>query len=238
MKVKRFLVILLVLLCLFSVSAYAAGHVTNVNGINILAVTVGSHSGSIQDAADQYLIDSGYAGEDSILLYVDRNSHEYATTTSENAVSIFYDDVLYSIEDGLISYFRSGDFDGAESYFFDRCAYVIQHGGEAQVSPTAKIKQIAARIAASLGIGILAGGIPLHKSKAELTSVKKKASASDYESTPLSLTNRQDIFVNRNVTKVPIPRNDSRSGPGGGAQHYSSTHSYGGHSFGGHSGKW
>lgn len=234
MKKLRFIVFLLAFILLFTTVAYAVSAETlDYGGCNIVYLTVEGHSGSIQNEADRYMIENGYADQDSILLLVDTQAREYYIDTSGRCIQLFPDKTLYRIEDNFLPYLKNNDWNGAGKSFFNSCVSVIKNG-DAPVQ--ADTKQTVVQAAVSLIAGILAGGMPLSKAKKDLISVKKKVSAYDYERrNSFALTRSNDTFVNRHVACVPIPRDNNRSGGGFSG---STMHSSGGHSFGGHGGKF
>ena len=99
---------------------------------------------------------------------------------------------------------------------------------------TASIAPIAA--AADGGLGLLLAGLPLRKKKKEMQTVNYKADASDYIlSNSFRLNYRNDSFINKTMSRVPIPKATSsspRGGPGmggGSSVHFSSSgHMHGG----------
>ena len=232
MKKLRFFILLLAFMCLFTSVAYAVSAETlDYGGCNIIYLRIEGHSGSIQDEADRYMIENGYADEDSIMLLVDTREREYYIDTSGRCIQLFPDKTLYRIEDSFLPYLKNNDWNGAGNSFFNSCISVIQNGN-APSSPNQTVIQALVSLAA----GLLSGGLPLSKAKKDLISVRKKVSAYDYERrNSFALTRSTDTFLTRHVACVPIPRNDNRSGGGFSG---STMHSSGGHSFGGHGGKF
>lgn len=69
----------------------------------------------------------------------------------------------------------------------------------------------------ALGIGLLVALIVTLIMKGQLRSVRFKHSASDYvRSGSLRLTQSHDLYLYRNVTRTPRPKNNSSHGPHGG----------------------
>ena len=87
-------------------------------------------------------------------------------------------------------------------------------------------------------IGLLAGGVPLHKAKKKMENVQFKKNAEEYITgmRPV-LTVRDDRFLGSHLARVPIPKvSESSRGDGGGG---SSTHMHSsGNTFGGSGGKF
>lgn len=239
-KVLRFTVSLLLFASVLISTAYAvSANVKEVDGNKIISVFVTEHSGNIQDAADIFYEDN-FIQSDGIMLLVDINSREYYILTYGNCIDIFNDSVISSIEDNVIPYLSRNDWNGAESRFFSLCTDRIRSFSETP-SLLEQIKTWAIKIAVALGIGVSAGGLPLMSSKKELKSVKPKVNAVDYElKGSFYLSYHTDRFINSNIVRVPIPRDDNHhSGSGFGSGGGSTIHvSSSGNTFGGHGGRF
>lgn len=101
-----------------------------------------------------------------------------------------------------------------------------------------ELKMLLLKFLGSTGIGLLLAGVPLRKQKKSMNTVVSKRNASDYiRSGGIRLSQKNDIFINRHVSAIPIPKVESSSfgssSHGGTTMHTSSSgHSYSGH--GGH----
>ena len=73
-------------------------------------------------------------------------------------------------------------------------------------------------IVISLLVGLLLAAIVTGAMKAQLTSIKSQSAAGFYESQQLNLTQSQDVFLYKRVTKVPRQQpqnNNNNNRPGG-----------------------
>ena len=129
------------------------------------------------------------------------------------------------------SYLRLSD-EFYNQYFSTGNAYDIDN------SPNA-LKMLIIKVLGSTGVGLLLAGIPLRSQKKKMQTVKAKYGASDYaDYKKFRLNIKNDKFITRNITKIPIPRS-TPSSPGGGSHGGTTFHtSSSGHSYSGHGGRF
>ena len=192
---------------------------------------------SITDFADD-LFDSnhfGYGGsEDGVMLVVDMTGREYWITTSGYGIDAFTDAGQYYLKDEFVSDLSAGRWAGAADAFLSGCErylrqaatgtpYDVQNEPRKNFSPEA--------LAGTSVLGLLLGGLPLRRQKKEMESVREQKNA-DLYGADFKLTARDEHFLGKNVSRVPIPKSSPtmHTGGGGGSSiHISSSgHSHGG----------
>ena len=197
---------------------------------------------SVEEYADDFYDYNGYGfGDDAdgILLLVSMDTREWAINTTGLGETIFTDKGQEYITDQFISYLRSGDYYGGFALFAELCDQFIE-----EYTTTGKAYDYGnmpkepfgwfGAICGSLVVGVIAGIIVALSLKSQLTSVKPQAMANAYiRQGSMQITERNDLFLYHNITRVARPKdNDSRSGGGGGGgsstHHSSSGRSHGG----------
>lgn len=160
--------------------------------------------------------------DDGILLMIffeaDDDGGTHMATTGK-CMDVFDEDVLYEIEDNFYNYlvYRTPDgyMNAAESFVSDCTAEFYDYTHFDLIW-----------FLLGPGIGAVIAFISVGMMKSTLKSVRSKPNASDYKkSGSMKLTASSDVFLYKNITRVPKPRD---SGSGGRS---------GGRSFGGHSGR-
>lgn len=200
---------------------------------------------SINDFADDYFDYNGFGygpTQNGILLVVTMAEREYRITTGGIAIDAFTDYGLNRIEEQFVSYLSSGDYSAAAKKFIRLCdEYLSEYesGAAYDTNNTVRTPLSLQSVGISGIIGFILAGLPLRRSKKELETVRAKSNASEYRVGPkITITEQDDRYISNSITRVPIPRDDGRSGgghrPGGGSTiHISSSgSSHGGH--GGH----
>ena len=207
--------------------------------------------------------------EDGALLLVAMNERQWAISTAGYGIEVITDQALDHMEDAVIPYLNEGAYYLAFQTFGELCGaywdadpygyengdplsgstYPVYDGslyGEDIYYPSAGET---IRYGSSFGpqwifiallIGFLIALIPMGVLKSQLSSVHRQTGAASYrKQDTVRITGSKDLFLYRNITKKPIPRDDSnRSGgsmgsrPGGGFHTSSSGRSHGGRSGG------
>lgn len=188
-------------------------------GIDVVIVTTDSLGGkSAQAYADDYYDNGGY-GEDGVLLLVSMRYRDWSVSTSGKCERAFEDSALDAVEEEVIPYLSSGDYDEAFSRFAQLCGSTMEayNAGPSGIA-----------IVICIAVGVIVAFIATGVMKGKLKSVRAQADARSYV-TPgsLQLTKHLDLFLYRNVTRRARPQNSSGS-------HRSSS----GRSHGGRSGKF
>lgn len=188
----------------------------------------------------------GYGDEHDglLLLYCPNESMRNIITTGD-AKYLFYGDRFSELTGEIIPYLDRGDANGAFLTFADACDEIItsaraeyadsaddhyDYYGYYEYEESGDSDQRSVFSWWLVIFGLLLGAlmsflIPMSTMKSKLKSVRSKAAASDYvRPGSMNLTQNRDVFLFANVTKTPIPRdNSSRSGGGGGGFHTGSS---------------
>ena len=210
---------------------------------------------SIQAAADDFYDENGYgygADDTGILLIISMTEREWAMSTCGGAIDIFSDRALMHLEDELMPYLLYEDYAGAFLRFAENCNDILASGGEEyadrygnddyhyndypyEEEPFDPLFWIPI----SVVIGFIISLLVVNVMAGEMTTVKMQNGASSYEKQgSFRVTQQQDIFLYRNISKTPRQTEQSRSG-GSGYRGGSSTHrSSSGRSHGGRSGRF
>ena len=210
---------------------------------DVAIVTISSLDGrTVVEYADDFYDYNGYGfGDDAdgILLLVSMDTREWAINTTGLGETIFTDKGQEYITDQFVSYLSDGDYYGGFALFAELCDQFIE-----EYTTTGKAYDYGnmpkepfgwfGAICGSLVVGVIAGIIVALSLKSQLTSVKPQAMANAYiRQGSMQITERNDLFLYHNITRVARPKdNDSRSGGGGGGgsstHHSSSGRSHGG----------
>ena len=203
--------------------------------LDVVVVTNHSLEGKTVEAfADDFYDYNGYGfGEerDGILLLVSMDTREWAMSTCGRAINIFTDSRQSHMSDTFVSYLSDGDYHGGFVRFANMCDnYMDYDANQSNVEPTTRTRSPFGWFGAifwSSAAGLLVGLIVALSLRSQLTSVKPQTMAAAYvKPGSLRITDRTDLFLYHNITRVPIPRDsDSSSGSrhSGGSSH-SSTH--------------
>ena len=178
---------------------------------------------SIMAFTDDYFDYNGYGyngTKDGVMLLVDVKGREYWISTSGFGIDAFTDAGQLYLKDQFVSYLSSGDWSGAADEFLSGCERFLRqarNGNPYDVGNMPRNNFNLAFLLGSSGLGILLGGLPLHKAKKEMKNVKEKRDARDYiyGKAPV-LTQQDDRFLGSHVARVPIPRDTDRGNGGGG----------------------
>lgn len=200
--------------------------------LDLAVVTVTDFGGKTPQAfADDFYDYNGYGrGENAdgaLLVYKPgkQGDRRLQISTCGKAIEAFSDADISNTLDSLKNYIIAEDYIGAFQAFADRSEYEFEKKFEPSVSPI--------WIPVCLIIGFAAAFVIMKIRTRSLKSVVRKVDAADYASN-VSVTNRSDTFLYRNVSKTPIPKESSYSGGSGGSTHTSSSgtsHGGGGTSF-------
>ncbi len=208
---------------------------------NIVILTTDSHSGPIQDFADDYFDYNGFQADyngSGVLFMLSMEEREWAISTSGTAVQAFTDYGQECMMDEMLPYLSQGNYYEAFSKYIDTSDYYftqlengtpfdIRHEEAVPPNPVS-----VALVCILIGLGVAL--IPLLFMKKDLTTVHKSLNAEGYQiHSGLHMNLHRDTFLRTSISKVPRPQNDTRSGGGGGSSvHISSSGSSHGGSHG------
>ena len=207
---------------------------------NIVILTANSHTGPIQDYADDYFDYNGFQADydgAGVLFMLSMEDREWAISTSGSGIEAFTDYGQEVMTDEMLPYLSSGDYytafciEVADNYYtlyeqgtpFDR-GYKDRSG-----------KTLLSGGLICVLIGFILALIPIFVMKSDLQSVHHLVSASGYQShAGLNMTRHTDTYLRSTTSRTRKPENDggSRSGGGGSSVHISSSGSSHGGSHG------
>ena len=193
--------------------------------LDLAVVTVTDFGGKTPEAfADDFYDYNGYGrGEDAdgaLIVYKPgaAGQRRLQISTCGKAIDALTDAKIDSILNGIKDYFINEDYIGGFNAFADQCDDAFEIEFNPSVSPF--------WIPICLIIGfVIAFAITKIRTNS-LKSVRKKVDASDY-ATGVAVTDRSDVFLYRNVSKTPSPK-DTGSGGGSSTHTSSSGRSHGG----------
>lgn len=195
--------------------------------------------------ADDYFDYNGFGlgkGYDGILFMLSMEERDWAISTHGFGIEVFTDKGQEYIMDKILDDLKDGNYYRAFDKFADFAEDFIikaKEGKPYDVGNMPKAKITPAVVGAS-GLISLAGGAVVGKGRvaslaATHKTMSRRRNASAYQSGIANLISNDDRFVNKTLTRVPIPRETSSSrGSGGSSTHTSSS----GRSHGGSSGKF
>lgn len=247
-----------------SLTAFLAG-VSEDTDADIVVLTVDSLEGqNAQAYADDYFDYSGYgrgAEYDGALFLVAMEERQWAVSTSGYGITALHEAGLDYIEETVVPYLSDSAYYAAFLTFGDivRNYWREEPGGipngyepshldnvysdiyiteEYNKEPVIMVRSFGAEwIFIALIVGFLIALIPMGVLKSQLNTVHMQTGAVPYQKNDgVRITDSRDLYLYRNMTKKPIPRNDPpKSGgprPGGSIHIGSSGRPHGGRSGG------
>ncbi len=191
---------------------------------DIVVVTVMGLGGKdVKLYADDYFDDNGYGYGDTytgILLLVDMVSRQYAISTCGDAIEIFGESDLDSLEDAFLYDLSNGYYYDAFDAFADECAYIIKY--DKRLEPIWLI--------ITLIVGAVIAFLTVNSMTSKHKNVKPQPSANRYMMRNTFRVDRsRDVYLYSHVTRVRRPR-DNGGGGSSGRSVSSSGRSHGGRS--------
>lgn len=210
----------------------------------VVVTTNSTGSKTATEYADDYFDYNGYgrgSNNDGALFLVDMGDRKWAISTSGYGIEAIVDSALDDMEEEIVPYLKSGDYDGAFNEFADLTYDIVNDAkngksySNSTTSTTKNHKNIGTNliVAFSIGAGISPIIILVYRSK--LKPVKFQKEAKEYiVPGSFNLRRSDDVFLYFNITKVPIPKNNDSDSDDSGSFHSSSS----GSSHGGSSGSF
>ena len=260
---KRFLLILLALLCV-SLPALAGEYVIDEAdllssleeeslrseiadirseyGMDVAIVLKNSYSGSsIMRYAADYYESQGYRNN-GLLFMLALYEREYTTVTHGSAISVFTDYGLDSIHEDITPYLSSGDYYGAMSRYLRHIRRYIQQAENGapydiynRVTLGTPWERMVEIAPVILIVALVIALIVALVLKSQMKSVRRQSGAASYvREDSFRLTRAQDIYLYTTTRRRKIETNTNSGGGGGSTTFRSSS----GGSFGGRSGKF
>ena len=192
---------------------------------DVVVVTTNSiGSKTATEYADDYFDYNGYgrgSNNDGALFLVDMGDRKWAISTSGYGIEAIVDSALDDMEEEIVPYLKSGDYDGAFNEFADLTYDIVNDAkngksySNSTTSTTKNHKNIGTNliVAFSIGAGISLIIILVYRSK--LKPVKFQKEAKEYfVPGSFNLRRSNDVFLYFNITKVPIPKNNDSDDSG------------------------
>lgn len=217
-----------------------------------VVLTAASLDGKTAKAYAAALSETGeyrYGAErDKVVLVVDLSAGMCYCFTEGSASQYFSDDDLHALETAAAEKLSTGDIAGAFTQFGESAYSQIRayfeaqggynFGGYGGTQRGGIVWFSLMRLVIALGVGAIAGAITAGALSSKLKSVRQQTEAGCYVvKDSFRLTDKQDLYLYSNVTKV-VRQSDSGSRSSGGGHSGGSHFSSGGFSHGGHSGKF
>ena len=190
----------------------------------VVVTTNSTGSKTATEYADDYFDYNGYgrgSNNDGALFLVDMGDRKWAISTSGYGIEAIVDSALDDMEEEIVPYLKSGDYDGAFNEFADLTYDIVNDAkngksySNSTTSTTKNHKYIGTNliVAFSIGAGISLIIILVYRSK--LKPVKCQKEAKEYiVPGSFNLRRSDDVFLYFNITKVPIPKNNDSDDSG------------------------
>lgn len=190
----------------------------------VVVTTNSTGSKTATEYADDYFDYNGYgrgSNNDGALFLVDMCDRKWAISTSGYGIEAIVDSALDDMEEEIVPYLKSGDYDGAFNEFADLTYDIVNDAkngksySNSTTSTTKNHKNIGTNliVAFSIGAGISLIIILVYRSK--LKPVKFQKEAKEYiVPGSFNLRRSDDVFLYFNITKVPIPKNNDSDDSG------------------------
>lgn len=190
----------------------------------VVVTTNSTGSKTATEYADDYFDYNGYgrgSNNDGALFLVDMGDRKWAISTSGYGIEAIVDSALDDMEEEIVPYLKSGDYDGAFNEFADLTYDIVNDAkngksySNSTTSTTKNHKNIGTNliVAFSIGAGISLMIILVYRSK--LKPVKFQKEAKEYiVPGSFNLRRSDDVFLYFNITKVPIPKNNDSDDSG------------------------
>lgn len=190
----------------------------------VVVTTNSTGSKTATEYADDYFDYNGYgrgSNNDGALFLVDMGDRKWAISTSGYGIEAIVDSALDDMEEEIVPYLKSGDYDGAFNEFADLTYDIVNDAkngksySNSTTSTTKNHKNIGTNliVAFSIGAGISLIIILVYRSK--LKPVKFQKEAKEYiVPGSFNLRRSDNVFLYFNITKVPIPKNNDSDDSG------------------------
>ena len=190
----------------------------------VVVTTNSTGSKTATEYADDYFDYNGYgrgSNNDGALFLVDMGDRKWAISTSGYGIEAIVDSALDDMEEEIVPYLKSGDYDGAFNEFADLTYDIVNDAkngksySNSTTSTTKNHKNIGTNliVAFSIGAGISLIIILVYRSK--LKPVKFQKETKEYiVPGSFNLRRSDDVFLYFNITKVPIPKNNDSDDSG------------------------
>lgn len=190
----------------------------------VVVTTNSTGSKTATEYADDYFDYNGYgrgSNNDGALFLVDMGDRKWAISTSGYGIEAIVDSALDDMEEEIVPYLKSGDYDGAFNEFADFTYDIVNDAkngksySNSTTSTTKNHKNIGTNliVAFSIGAGISLIIILVYRSKLKPVKFQKEAKGYIVPGS-FNLRRSDDVFLYFNITKVPIPKNNDSDDSG------------------------
>lgn len=198
---------------------------------------------TVQEYADDFFDYNGFgqgSGRDGCLLLISMEERDWYISTRGYGITALTDAGIQYIGEKMIEEGLSdGDYLSAFQTYARLCDNFVTKAREGNPYDVGNLPKekipwgLVTLVAVALGCGL--AFIPVTVMKAQMKPVRSRRDAGDYILRgSMTLTRNRDMFLYRNVTRTPIPQDNSSGGGGGSSVHTSSS----GASHGGGGGKF
>lgn len=153
----------------------------------------------------------GYGeNHDGVLLLVCMDPREYRILSNGFAAEAITMDDIESISDWIVSDLSDGEYAAAFDTYVNECEYYLD--GYINGFPFS----VVSNLIIALVVGVIVGGIVALVLRGQLKSVRRQDKANSYVKTgSMNLTQSNDFFLYRTVTRTAKPKNTSSSSSSG-----------------------
>ena len=185
-------------------------------GVDVVIVTVDSLGGKSPMAyADDFYDYNGYSA-DGVLLLVSMEDNDWWISTKGYGITAFTDAGIEYLGDQFVPSLSDEDYTGAFNTFADSCDEFITQAKSGSPYDTHNLPKEPFNFLKNLiicfVIGLVIAAIATAIMKGKLKTVHAKAGAADYmKRGSLNVTQRQDLFLYRDVKRTAKPKSSSGS---------------------------
>ncbi len=202
---------------------------------DVVIVTLSSLDGySATAAADDFFDYNGYGygpGDDGILFLISMGEREFATSTYGYGIDVFSDYRLIELEDIVVPLLSDGEYYEAFMKYILYCDACLEEGVAEEEYYSEGFVFEPMWVLIAIVIGVVVALIYTGTLKAQLNNVQRNDSASSYMlDGSLNLTVKNDMFLYRNISRTPRPKDSGSSSSGSSVHRSSSGRSHGGRS--------
>lgn len=190
----------------------------------VVVTTNSTGSKTATEYADDYFDYNGYgrgSNNDGALFLVDMGDRKWAISTSGYGIEAIVDSALDDMEEEIVPYLKSGDYDGAFNEFADLTYDIVNDAkngksySNSTTSTTKNHKNIGTNLIVAFSIGAVISLIIILVYRSKLKPVKCQKEAKEYiVPGSFNLRRSDDVFLYFNITKVPIPKNNDSDDSG------------------------
>lgn len=174
------------------------------------------HYVTAEMSASAILEQSG--ADNGVIFYVAMGSRDWHVYTTGKSWNLFTSRAMDEIENEAVPHLSSGEYYAAFDTFLDVAEDVYTFADEGRrYSPPKKAGDLIFVIGIAGAAALIIAIVWVMSLKSKLTSVKMNHGALNYQDDgSFSLSNQQDVFLYRNVTRVAKPKSNGGGSFGGG----------------------